>query len=800
MGKTRRGGVKWREGVDTCVFKPPVACADGTPIPPDSVSRIRMAARAGRDALVEDKIKAIIAALPEGERPVLANGVVVYSTKCTPSYTAEDVGETADFVFRDRHGCAKLDGVREGSDPRHVNLLTPQWGETVDDLMFPNDLPNKDRIGFWRSILQNAILASVALVPDRGPWVIHADCHFGNVLTRGNPTESAINDWGRAIIIQNPTDLASVRQGITDWVRALFPQLRPDATTAEIAAKIDRIEDMRQHPRFILDKVASVFGPAVDVDELAEITQTIRGWVPYVLVTQAVRIYNHTHNPLQDFLYYRPENRNIQPGRILRARNQMALREICNQILVSVPQPPRAGGAQWKEGADTCVFKPAVKCEGEAERRPGISRIGTVGTMAREIAVETALKNSYSVMKYDNVPGAVVSTETCTPEYDASDLERSDTVGREDHGCSKLQPLAPGPNAAHVNLVTPEWDGDVATLFRDPEKNKQWRTILRDVFEAAVTFVPDDGPWIIHTDCHLGNILYYIHRRNGSIHIHTALADWGRTLIIETPTNEGLIKGIKEWAVSRNFADPKEHYLGIGYKLKTHADKLDMEGNPYPQLPSCLVHQMAKFMQNPHQKPAETQLLQMLRGFVPYVLINQTDLNLRSIKTKELIFPVTLLESANQRDLRERVEEILTSTPFEAKGGVYWPTKYFRGLTQKQNAERKRSATRRTKMSFKDPKAYVPFKSDKGVKTRRSSYTQRFHKKYPNAKTLPEIAKATGISKSVLQEVYDRGMAAWRTGHRPGASQHAWGMARVHSFAMKGKTWRTADKDLAGKV
>lgn len=134
------------------------------------------------------------------------------------------------------------------------------------------------------------------------------------------------------------------------------------------------------------------------------------------------------------------------------------------------------------------------------------------------------------------------------------------------------------------------------------------------------------------------------------------------------------------------------------------------------------------------------------------------------------------------------------------QGGMYWPLKYYRGLTRKQNLQRKRSATRRTKLSFKNPKAYVPFKSDKGVKTRKSSYTERFHKKYPDAKSLSEIAKATGISKSILQEVYDRGMAAWRTGHRPGASQHAWGMARVHSFVMKGKTWRTADADLARKV
>jgi len=118
---------------------------------------------------------------------------------------------------------------------------------------------------------------------------------------------------------------------------------------------------------------------------------------------------------------------------------------------------------------------------------------------------------------------------------------------------------------------------------------------------------------------------------------------------------------------------------------------------------------------------------------------------------------------------------------------MYWPEKYYRGLTRKQNLQRKRSATRRTKMSWKDPKAYVPFKSDQGVKTR----------KYPGVKSLSEISKATGVPVKTLQTVYDRGMAAWRTGHRPGASAQAWGMARVYSFVLHGKTYRTADADLA---
>jgi hypothetical protein len=102
-------------------------------------------------------------------------------------------------------------------------------------------------------------------------------------------------------------------------------------------------------------------------------------------------------------------------------------------------------------------------------------------------------------------------------------------------------------------------------------------------------------------------------------------------------------------------------------------------------------------------------------------------------------------------------------------------------------------------MSWKDPNAYKPFKTDKGTRRRPSSYSSRFHTKYPGVTGIPAIAKATGVSKGTLKKVYNRGVAAWRTGHRPGATPQAWGMARVHSFVLHGKTWRTADKDLANK-
>ena len=60
-------------------------------------------------------------------------------------------------------------------------------------------------------------------------------------------------------------------------------------------------------------------------------------------------------------------------------------------------------------------------------------------------------------------------------------------------------------------------------------------------------------------------------------------------------------------------------------------------------------------------------------------------------------------------------------------------------------------------------------------------------------------AEKTGISYSILKKVFDRGVAAWRTGHRPGTTPTQWGLARINSFATGGKTRTTADKDLWAK-
>jgi hypothetical protein len=127
----------------------------------------------------------------------------------------------------------------------------------------------------------------------------------------------------------------------------------------------------------------------------------------------------------------------------------------------------------------------------------------------------------------------------------------------------------------------------------------------------------------------------------------------------------------------------------------------------------------------------------------------------------------------------------------------FFPLKYFSGLTRKQKNTRKKEIKKFGSKSWKNKKAYVGFKTDKGVKTKKSHYTANWKSKYPDASSLEQKAAVSGVPLKYIKESYNRGMAAWRTGHRPGATQQQWGYARVHSFLLCGKTYHTTDSDLA---
>ena len=126
----------------------------------------------------------------------------------------------------------------------------------------------------------------------------------------------------------------------------------------------------------------------------------------------------------------------------------------------------------------------------------------------------------------------------------------------------------------------------------------------------------------------------------------------------------------------------------------------------------------------------------------------------------------------------------------------YFPKKYFRGLSKHNKTVRKKEIIKYGSLDWRDPSAYKGFKTDKTIKSKPSSYTTKWHILYPEAKSLEEKSKVTGVPLKYIKESYNRGMAAWRTGHRPGATEQQWGYARVHSFLLKGKTYYTTDSDL----
>lgn len=154
---------------------------------------------------------------------------------------------------------------------------------------------------------------------------------------------------------------------------------------------------------------------------------------------------------------------------------------------------------------------------------------------------------------------------------------------------------------------------------------------------------------------------------------------------------------------------------------------------------------------------------------------------------------------------------------------------YYKGLGSKTRSERERHFKRQSGMHWDDPGAYEPAPGD-DKRTRPSKWTKIANRRFPmkkknegielsnidiellvaealiyadarllERKLLGEAKKKSGTATALrnkaksanaplgaLRAIYNKGLAAWRTGHRPGASQHAWAMARVNSVLAGG--------------
>ena len=134
------------------------------------------------------------------------------------------------------------------------------------------------------------------------------------------------------------------------------------------------------------------------------------------------------------------------------------------------------------------------------------------------------------------------------------------------------------------------------------------------------------------------------------------------------------------------------------------------------------------------------------------------------------------------------------------------PARYHKGLAKSTKSKRDAHFKKGAKMDDDNPKAYTPAPGDKDAKTKPSKYTKSFKKMFGEdtqieedvSKALKKKSEKSGISAKTLRTVYNRGVAAWRTGHRPGTTPQQWGLARVNAFIVKKKKGGlNHDKDLA---
>lgn len=171
----------------------------------------------------------------------------------------------------------------------------------------------------------------------------------------------------------------------------------------------------------------------------------------------------------------------------------------------------------------------------------------------------------------------------------------------------------------------------------------------------------------------------------------------------------------------------------------------------------------------------------------------------------------TIKEDVDLFDIFLEKTEVSQDSDIKDKEGTQ-PSVYYKGLSKSTKDKRDTHFKKGAKMDDDNPAAYKPAPGDATAKTKPSKHTKKykamFGESYEDTSELNEKieglvkkAEKSGMPYGILKKVYDRGMAAWRTGHRPGTTPQQWGFARVNSFVTKSSgTWGKADSDLAAKV
>ena len=172
-------------------------------------------------------------------------------------------------------------------------------------------------------------------------------------------------------------------------------------------------------------------------------------------------------------------------------------------------------------------------------------------------------------------------------------------------------------------------------------------------------------------------------------------------------------------------------------------------------------------------------------------------------KSAEEIAKIMKLPLKTVKDILGEQTKVKQDTDIKDKEGTQ-PAKYY---AKDADGDDMSKATKDKRAAHFKAKKDGPAPGDKDKDTKPSVHTKKFKQMYgeetlnEKIEGLENKAEKSGMPYSILKQVYDRGMAAYKTGHRPGTTAQQWAFARVNSFITKSSgTWGKADKDLADKV
>lgn len=244
--RRQRGGKKWKEGVDGCIFYPAVSCQGDSPTSIADMDKVsKIIPKDSVDERVENFIATHFPHVVEGK------GVLIAERRCTPQFKTSDLIIPLHMVRNPTSPCKLLQDTKP---ELYTNFVTEKYDDknyyqTVQEEPYKSDNDLKLKL------LRRALNAAVALVPDSGPWVLGFDFHIGNILVMsGAEPYSSLADWGRTIIIENPNDPVSIRRGIRQGMydlRASGWQSKYTDTQGRIIEEpLRRFENYPEVPQF----------------------------------------------------------------------------------------------------------------------------------------------------------------------------------------------------------------------------------------------------------------------------------------------------------------------------------------------------------------------------------------------------------------------------------------------------------------------------------------------------------------------------------------------------------------------